>query len=164
VTVGLVVLALSRGSDVVVRIGLRVAAVAVLGLLAALVLGWLRLVPASLVLVGSTYAVYLAVDDAPLDSAAPVFAAGLFLAAELAYWSLEERDRIRAEAGETLRRIAIVAALAIGALLLGGGLLALADSERTSGLAVDLLGATAAAAILLVLAVSAHRPTNKPRS
>jgi hypothetical protein len=150
------VLALSRGSDLVIRIGVRVAAIAVLALVAALVFGWLRLVPVSLVLVGSTYALYLAVDDTAVDSAAPAFAAGLFLAAELAYWSLEERDKVRTEAGELLRRVAIVAALAIGALVLGGGLLAIADAVRTRGLAIDLLGATAAASALLGLAVLAR--------
>jgi hypothetical protein len=151
------VLALSRGSDLVVRIGVRVAAIAVLALLAGLVFGWLRLVPVSLVLVGSTYALYLAVDDAAVDSAAPAFAAGLFLAAELAYWSLEERDKVHTEAGEALRRVAIVAALAMGALVLGGGLLAVADAVRTRGLAIDLLGAMAAATALLGVALFARR-------
>lgn len=150
-------LALSRGSDLVVRIGVRVAAIAVLALLAGLVFGWLRLVPVSLVLVGSTYALYLAVDDAAVDSAAPAFAAGLFLAAELAYWSLEERDKVHTEAGEALRRVAIVAALAMGALVLGGGLLAVADAGRVQGLTVDLVGAISAGVALLSLAFFARR-------
>jgi len=141
----------------VLRIGVRTGAVAVVALLAALVLGWPRLVPLSLVLLGGAYALYLAVDDAPLDAAASVFAAGLLVTAELAYWSLEERDAVPAERGEGLRRLGIVAALGACALVSSGGLLALADVARTRGLAVDLFGAAAAAVTLVSLALLARR-------
>ncbi len=46
------------------RIGVRTGAVAVVALLAALVLGWPRLVALSLVLLGGAYALYLAVRNA----------------------------------------------------------------------------------------------------
>src|SRR5439155_14447668 len=106
---GLATLALARGSDLVLRIGIRGTAVALLALIAALVLGWPRLVTLALVLVGAAYGLYLGVDGPALDPAAPAFAAGLFLTAELAHWSLEDRENVKAEPGENLRRVAIVA-------------------------------------------------------
>jgi hypothetical protein len=142
---------------VTVGIGLRVAPVALLCLVGALVFGVPRVVPLPLVLLGGAYAVYLAVDDVPLDPAAPVLAAGLFLSAELAYWSLEERESFRGEPGETLRRIAVLTGLGAAALLASATLLALADVARTRGLAVDLVGATAASAVLALIVVYARR-------
>ena len=141
----------------VLRIGVRTGPIAVVALAAGLVLGWGRLVPFALLLLGAMYALYLGVDGPSLDAAAPVFAAGLFVTAELAYWSLEERERVPAEPGESLRRIAIVAGLGVAVLLVSGLLLAVADVLRTRGLAVDLLGAAAAAATLLVIVFSTRR-------
>lgn len=151
------VFALARGSDLVLQVGVRAAAFALAVLVASLVFGRPGLVPLSLGLLGAIYALYLAVDDPPLDAEAPIFAAGLLVTAELAYWSLEERDAVRAERGETLRRVAVVAGEGVVALVVAGGLLALADAARTQGLAIDLLGAAAAAAVLLVLARLARR-------
>lgn len=126
--------------------------------MAAVVLGWSSLVAVSLVLLGSAYAVHFALDDPTLDTRAPVVAAGLLLAAELAYWSLEELQRVRTEARDQLRHLAVVAALGLGGLFVGAVLLAVADVVRTRGLAVDLFGAGAAAGALLLLALVARRP------
>lgn len=130
------------------------AALALVALVAAVVLGWSSLVPASLVLLGGMYGAELAIADAPLDAATPLFAAGLLVAAELAYWAIEERESAAAEPGEGLRRVAFVALLALGALLVAALLLALADSVSAAGLAVDLVGATAAAAVLIVVLIT----------
>lgn len=137
--------------------GVRVAAVAVVALSTALVLGWTRLVPVALVFVGGLYAAQLAIDDVALDSASPLFAAGLLVSAELAYWSLDERERVPGDAGEGLRRVAFVALLGIAALLVASLLLALADVFRAEALALDLLGAVAAAAALLAIVLVARR-------
>jgi hypothetical protein len=148
---------LARGSDAVQETGLRVAAIALVALLAALVLGWSWLLPASLLVLGGLYAAQLGVDDATLDAVAPVFAAGLFVTAELGYWSLEERERVQAEAGEDLRRAGFVAAFGLGALIVGSGLLALVDAVRAGGLVVDVLGAAAAAAAVLAIVLFSRR-------
>jgi hypothetical protein len=74
----------------------------------------------------------------------------LFLAAELAWWSLELRERIAAEAGSHLRRLAFLLLLSLGALALGGGLLAVVDVIHVDGLAILLLGAAAAALAVAV--------------
>ena len=139
--------------------GIRIAAVAVAALVAALVRGWTPLVPFSLVALGTLYAAQLAVDDEPLDTAAPVFAAGLLLTAELAYWSLEERSGIEADRGEVSRRLALVAALGVVTLLVTATLLVLVDLVRARGLAVDLAGALAAAAALISIVLVARGRT-----
>jgi len=135
---------------------LRLVPVALAALAAALVLGWAPLVPVSIVLAGSFYAVQLAIDDAPLDAATPVLAAGFLLTAELAYWSLEERQGVRVERGELLRRIAFVALLALAALVVAAVLLAVVDAVRVRGLAVDLVGTVAAAAVLFAVLLAAR--------
>jgi len=84
-------------------------------------------------------------------------AAGIFVAAELAYWSLEERGTIGTDPGESLRHVGVVTLLALGGLVAGSALLAVADIARTDGVAVDLLGATAAAGALLVVVLHARR-------
>ena len=133
-------------------IGVRVVAVALVALVAAVVLGWPVLVAPGVALLGAAYAVRLALDDTALDPAAPLVAAGLFLVAELAYWSLERREPARPERGEELRRLAVVCALGLGALVTSSGLLALTDAVDANGLAIDLAGAAAAFAVLLVVA------------
>jgi hypothetical protein len=140
----------------VIEIGLRVSAVALLMLLAALVLEWPPLVPASLVLLGGLYGVQLAVDDASLDSGAALVAAGALVTAELAFWSLDERERVKAEPGEGLRRLALTALYALGALVIAGMLLALVDRVAATGIAVDLAGAAAAAAVLVAIVLAAR--------
>ena len=141
--------------------GIRVGVVAVGALALSLAFGWARLVPLPLVALGGMYALQLAIDDEPLDAAAPLVAAGLLLTVELAYWSCEERDGVRAERGETLRRVGLLAGLALAAVLLATALLALVDAVRTQSLAVDVLGAAAAAGTLAVVVLLARRATSE---
>jgi hypothetical protein len=158
--VALAVLALEGAGDVAGTVGVRVAAVGVLALVTAIVQGWPRLVATSLVLLGSAYALHLSVDDVSLDARAPLFAAGLLLTAELAFWSLEERDHVRGEPGDGFRRLGFVALLGLAALAVAATVLAAVDVARTGGLAVDLLGAgAAAAALLIVVLIARERPT-----
>lgn len=141
-------------SDTVVEVGTRFAVVALLSLIAAVVLGWSSLIPVSLVFLGAAYAVQLGVDDASLDVKAPLLGVSLLLTAELAYWSLEERAVVQSDEGDSLRQLGVLAVLGLAALAAGGVLLAAADLTRLHGLASDLLGATAAAAAVLVIFVA----------
>jgi hypothetical protein len=151
------VLPLARAEDdALVEVGFRITVLALLALVASLALGWPALLPVSLVGLGGLYAAQLAVDDATLDGAAPLFAAGLLAAAELGYWSLEEREPATASPGEALRRVGFVALLVLAASVVAGVLLAVVDGVRAGGLAVDLVGALAAALVLTVV-VGAHR-------
>ena len=136
--------------------GVRLAVVAVVGLAAVLAVGLPTLVPAPFVVVGGLYAVQLVVDDAPLDPAAPAFAAGLVVGVELAYWSLDERDGARGEPGDDLRRSAYVAGLGVAALLVAAVVMALVDVVRARGLGVDVLGAVAASLALLAVVLFAR--------
>jgi hypothetical protein len=151
-------LSMARGDDAFQQAGVRIGALAFLALVAAIVLGWAPLVPVAAALAGGLYGVELAIADAPLDVAAPAVAAALLLSAELAYWSLEERTRWRGEAGESVRRAALVLLLGAGALLVSALMLALVDAVRARGLALDLVGAVAAATVLAVVLAVARGP------
>jgi len=138
-------------------LGLRGAAVAILILVVSLVRGWPRLLPVSLCVLGAIYATHLRVDHVTLDLRAPAFAAGLFVTAELGYWSIEEREHFQGEPGDGLRHLAVVALLAAAGLLAGAAVLALADVASARGVALDVVGAAAAAAALLTVALVGRR-------
>lgn len=147
---------MARGGAAFQQVGVRIGGLAFLALVAAIVLGWSSLVPLAAALAGGLYGVELAISDAPLDTAAPAVAAALLLCAELAYWSGEERTRWLGNAGDGLRRAALVALLAVGAFFVGAVLLALVDAVHTRGLALDLLGAVAAVTVLATVLVAAR--------
>jgi hypothetical protein len=151
------VVALVDGSELALAIGVRVTAVAVVVLVAAVVLEWSSLVPVVLFGIGGAYATRLALDDPPLDVRVAAVGGLLYLAAELAYWSLEKDDAVAGEPGAVWRRVSVVIAFAVGALVLTAFPLALLDVVQARGLAVDLIGAAAAAGALLVLALAARR-------
>jgi len=154
----LVVLPIARASGSLQLVEIRLAAVGLVALVTALVLGWAPLIPVAIVIVGGEYAAQLAIDDSGLDSATPASAAGLLVTAELAYWSLEERDGACGEEGTGLRLAALVAGLGVATLLVTSALLALVDAARTTGLVIDLLGAAAAAAVLFAIVLAARGP------
>jgi hypothetical protein len=139
---------LARGDDIFQAVDVRVAAVAFVAVVAAIVRGWPALVPVAVAAVGGTYAAELVIDDAPLDLVSPVVAAGLFLAAELAYWSLDERSLSAGDAGLGLRRAALVAVGGLAIVVASSGLLVVVDEVRARGLALDLVGALAAVGVL----------------
>jgi hypothetical protein len=147
---------MTRGGDAFQAFGVRIGAVALIALVAGIVLGWTPLIPVSVAVAGGLYGVELAIADAPLDTAAPGVAAALLLCTELAYWSGEERTRWLGDAGDGLRRAAVVALLGAGAFFVAAILLALVDAVRTRGLAVDLLGAIAAVTVLATMLVVAR--------
>jgi fucose 4-O-acetylase-like acetyltransferase len=152
----LAALPITRTSESQQSLYLWLAALAIAALGVAVTLGWSVLVPASLVIVSGIYAAQLTVDDAELDVNAALVAAGLYLTAELAYWSLEERALVNGEPGEGLRRLAVVAVLGLAAFVVAIALVALADVVRARGLALDLLGAAAAGAALLAVVLAAR--------
>ena len=149
---------MSRGNDTFQAFGVRVGAVALLALVAGIVLGWSPLIPLAAVLAGGLYGVELAIADAPLDAAAAGVAAALLLCTELAYWSGEERTRWLGDAGDGMRRVAVVALLGVGAFFVSASLLALVDAVRARGLALDLLGALAAVTVLATVFAVARGP------
>jgi hypothetical protein len=147
---------MARGDETFRAFDARVTAVALVALLAGIVQGWSWLVPAAVAVAGGSYAMELAIDDAPLDVTVPVVTVGLLLAAELAYWSLDERVRLPGDPGQGLRRAALVALGAAGALVVASALLALVDEIRGRGLALDLVGAVAALAVVATVLATAR--------
>jgi hypothetical protein len=115
-------------------------------------------VPAAIVLIGGEYALVLSVDGSTLDSRAAVVAAGLLVSAELAYWSFELRAQVTDEPGSYARRLSVLALLGLGALTLSGLLVAVVDLAGRGGLAVEIAGAAAAFAAVVLLWSLARRP------
>jgi hypothetical protein len=137
---------------------LGLAGVAALGSLAAALAGWWADgVGVALVLLVAEYGGSLVARGPGLDPSAPLVAAGLLLAAELAYWSADVRAaraggaEDRALTGRRARRVAVVTlSAAAGASFL----LAAAALPRNGGEALRVAGvAAAAAAATVVLAL-----------
>jgi hypothetical protein len=123
----------------------------VLFLAATLVGRFSGLLPWGIALGGGEYAAYLLLREGTMDGFAPVYAAGLLLVAELAYWSL---DRLVRGLGEGLlfRRGSLVLAVCIAGGGIGGLILAAAGFSFTGGLGLEIFGVAAAVAALGLLA------------
>ncbi len=106
---------------------------------------------------GAGYGASLGIEGGAIDGRAPALAAALFLLAELAYWSLELREAVADESGAYLRRIGLLSALALGALAVGAGLLAVVDAGERGGIALEAVGAFAAVAALAIVALATRR-------
>lgn len=122
---------------------------------------WASLLPLGLVGVGAAYAVYLSLRSGTIDPRAPIVAAALFAAAELAYWSIERQEG-RAERAVLVRRTAFVLAGALATAILGSILLIVAGGAG-GGLALEAVGVVAAVALLAVIAFLSARPRGSPR-
>lgn len=145
-------------TDAYLWILLPICGIAVAGLALALTFGLPSLIPWPLVLLAGAYAARLA--DAHVDEWAPVYAGAFFSVAELAYWSLELRGQAQEAERLTERRAGMIIGLALGAVALGGFVLAATSIPIGSGVAADLLGVVAAVlAIALVAVVARPRRT-----
>jgi hypothetical protein len=120
-----------------------------------LLVGSTTLLPWPLVLLGAAYAVDLAGGD--VDQWAPVYAGAFLAIAELSYWSLELRGRAEDVERLTERRAGLIVALAIGAVALGGIVLAATSLRLGSGVALDGAGVLAAIGVLFAVALVARR-------
>jgi hypothetical protein len=136
-----------RLSAVVAALG-----IAAVGLLVLALLGrWSGLLPWALALAGAEYACFLLLRGKVIDAYAPVYAGGLLLCTELAFWSMERHlpgDR----PGLGRRRATLVGA---GCLVAGGfGAMILSASELAirGGLLLEVLGVAAAVGAFALLA------------
>lgn len=103
------------------------------------------------------YALLLALDDPPLDARAAVVAVSLLVVGELVGWARELAGATVDEPGGAWRRPIWIATVSLAALTLAWGLLALVDLARVEGLAVEIVGALAALAALLLIRRVASR-------
>jgi hypothetical protein len=114
------------------------------------------LVGPGLAAVGAAYLMSLALGPDALDRESPVVAAVFLLAAELAWWSLE----LLVSALPTallVRRVFVLAGVALGALVTGAAVFATARTDVDGGLVLVAAGAAAAAAALMLVAALAAR-------
>jgi hypothetical protein len=132
---------------------------AVIAVVGAVVLGRPEPLAAALVLLGASYAVILVIDEPPLDGRSAIVGALLLAIGELGYLSLGSRTAVTDEAGTLPRRVAWVMTVALLALAGGATVLIVVDLFRAGGIAVEVLGAAAAATTvgLLVLAARGAR-------
>lgn len=106
-------------------------------------------VPWPLFGLGALYAATLRGD---FDGWSLAVAVGLLLAAELAYWAIDEEALLRVERDVTLRRAAAIAAVAAATLAAGVVVAATAGLQLHAGLPLAAAGAVAAVGLLVLLA------------
>jgi hypothetical protein len=113
----------------------------------------------TLALLAGEYALALTLGEREdgVDAAAPFYAAGLLLLAELAYWSIELRVPGRTDRALTLRRLAALGGLGVASIAVGTFVVAATAVSLSTGLVWDAIGAAAAVATLAILARLAQR-------
>jgi hypothetical protein len=128
-------------------------------LLLALVRAWAPGIGWALVLSVLAYLLAVLAASREVDPAAPVVGVFLFLAAELAYWSVELRPPARQAPDLPVRRLTTVVAVALAAEVLAGVALLSAVPRRDLGVVLDVAGALAAVAVVaLLVGLPARRP------
>ncbi len=140
-----------------VRATLLAAFVAAAALAAGLVLRRPIVIPGAICLLAAPYVAALGFEIDGIDTRAPLLAALLFVVAELAYWSLELRGTLADEPGTYLRRVALLATLALVTIAAGTVVLVVVERVAARGVAIDLLGAIAAVGAIALLALAAIR-------
>ena len=116
-----------------------------------LVLRWPGTVPWAVVAIGGGYVIARS-GHATVDGWSVLVGVALLASAELATWSIEHDARIHVERAVTRRRLATLAALVVGALLLDVFVVASAAVAGPSGLLLAVVGVTAAVASVALVA------------
>ena len=147
--VGLYPVVATGGAERLVSIG---GAFAVLALIGGVSSGTATLVPWAVAALGGEYAVWLTLRGGGVDTRSPLYAAGLLLVAELAYWALDRRSLAVPDVELEVRRalrllVALAASIAVGAALL-----AASAASVGGGVALEAVGVAAAVALLLLVA------------
>jgi hypothetical protein len=114
-------------------------------------LGW------GLAVLGGEYAVLFAAQGRALDEAAPVYAVGFVLVAELAFWSVERRVAAWSEPTLTERRLALLVGVCVGAAAVAALVLVLAAASGGGGIALEAVGVAAAIGALALLGALVRR-------
>ena len=137
-------------------LGLGVAALVLLAF--GLAVRWPGALGLGLAALGSEYAVLFAAEGSTLDQLTPVYAAGLFLVAELSFWSIEPRVAAWFDATALEWRLARLGAACVGA----AGVAALATLSSAAatgggGVVLESFGVGAAIGSVVVLALLMRR-------
>jgi hypothetical protein len=131
--------------------------VGVLFLVASLVRPRAALVPWGLASLGGAYAVALVVSDRDLDPRAGFVAAGLFLAGELAFWSIEAREWPVEDSAAARVRLAVMLILALAGVTVGTLLVAAGAAVPADLGLVQVAGVLGAVGALVTLALLPRR-------
>jgi hypothetical protein len=86
----------------------------------------------------------------------PLYGSVLLVCGELAYWSLDERIRERADAGAELPRLVAILAVGVAAIPVSALVLAAADADVARSPAGTAVGAAAIVACVALLVALAH--------
>lgn len=131
--------------------------VGVLLVVAALVRPAAALIPWGLASLGGAYALALVLGDRDLDPRAGFVAAGLFLASELAFWSVEAREWPDEDSAAARVRLATMLILALAGATVGTLLVAAGAAVPADLGLVQVAGAFGAVGAVLALALLARR-------
>jgi hypothetical protein len=126
-------------------------------LVVGLALAWSAPVAAALGLIGAEYALRFATGPRSLDAWTPLYAGGLLLAAELAYWSVERRIAVHVEPAIVVRRAGWVIAVSAAGTALAAALLVAAGLPIEGGTGLEAIGVIAAGGVLGLAAAAAAR-------
>ncbi len=129
------------------------AALALLMLAGALLTGRPGPIPFALLLLATIHAV----PSGDTVLATPLYGSALLLAAELAYWSLDERPRQRVEAAIARQRLLAVLAITAAAIPASALVLAAARGDLPRSPALTAAGAVALVACVALLTAMARR-------
>jgi len=138
------------GGDTVGSAGGGIAGAGTLALLACVVLRFPLAIPWAVLLVGAGYVLARA-HHSVVDGWAAIVGAGLLLAAELAFWSIESDRRIHEERPLVVWRSLTLTALVVTAALFGFLLVGAAAVSAAAGLLLTALGVAAAVGSVAVV-------------
>ena len=136
---------------------LGVGLTAVLLLAGGLALGWQSGIRWTLLLLGFAYIVTLVASRAALDAWSPLYAGGLLLLAELAYWSVAERLPAQEDSSVIAQRATVIGVTVLSAVGFGALLFLIAGLPIAGGALLTTVGICAAVAALGVISALAWR-------
>jgi hypothetical protein len=125
-----------------------------------------RIVPlagVAVAILAAEYGLSLYHQRGPVDARAPLFAAGLLLLIELAYWSADESHRLMRDGRDVLGfRLAVLAMLALAAIAIAALVLLAAELPLAGPVARLSLGVAAASTVLALIATLSRRGRARP--
>jgi hypothetical protein len=129
---------------------------ALLALVAGLVLRWSAMVALGIGLLGAQLAVRLALGPDEVDPWTPLYAGGLLLAAELAWWSLEPRVPAWSQPWLGSLRLASVLLACVCGTAASALVVLAAGAPLHGGIGLEFVGVAAAVLALAVIALVAR--------
>jgi hypothetical protein len=137
---------------------LIVGGVALAVLLAGLVVRWSAALAAGVALLGGQLALRLELGSDAFDLATPLSAGALLLAAELAWWSIENRSPAWSQPDLAALRAASVVLVCAGATVVSAVVALAAGARVAGGIVLELTGVVAATAALALIAwIARHK-------